>query len=358
MASTEMFAQTPVERGMTTLLVAMRDAVVVVGRDGERWITEERFSGKGRLECIATDPDRPGTVYCGTSNDGLWRSDDTGGSWLRMGTRVLPRRVTAVAVSTAERSDAGSDVIYAGTEPSAFYRSPDGGAAWEERPSLLALPSAPTWSFPPRPQTHHVRWIAPDPRVPGRIFVAIEAGALVSSTDAGRSWVDRRPDGPYDTHTLVVHPHAPDRLYSAAGDGYFESRTGGATWERREDGLRHRYAWGLAVDPTDPETVVISAARSARTAHNAEGAESLIYRRTAGQPWRPISHGLPEPAGTTISVLAADPAEAGVVYAANNWGVYRSADMGEHWERLDIPWPARHQTQRVAGLALTTTQSN
>ena len=164
--------------------------------------------------------------------------------------------------------------------------------------------------------------------------------------------MDRRPDSPYDTHTLVVHLHAPDRLYSAAGDGYFESRTGGATWERREDGLRHSYAWGLAVDPTDPETVVISAARSARAAHRAESAESWIYRRTAGQPWRAVSHGLPEPAGTTISALVADPSEAGVVYAANNRGVFRSADMGASWERLDLPWPERHHTQRVADVAV------
>ncbi|HEY9516555.1 MAG TPA: hypothetical protein VIQ74_12840, partial [Gemmatimonadaceae bacterium] len=249
--------------------------------------------------------------------------------------------------------DGGDAVVYAGTEPSAFYRSVDGGVTWEERPSLLRLPSAPTWSFPPQPDTHHVRWIAPDPRMPERIFVAIEAGALVWSADAGRNWVDRRPDGPYDTHTIIAHPRTRDRLYSAAGDGYFESRTGGANWERREDGLRHRYAWGLAVDPSDPETVVISTARSARSAHSADGAESWIYRRAAGQPWRAVSQGLPDPAGTTISVLATDPSETGVVYAANNRGVYHSPNMGAMWERLNIPWPERHHSQRIAGMAVT-----
>jgi photosystem II stability/assembly factor-like uncharacterized protein len=246
------------------------------------------------------------------------------------------------------------EVIYAGTEPSALYRSPDGGETWEERPSLLALPSAKTWSFPPRPETHHVRWIAPDPHAAGRLYVAIEAGALVSSPDSGRSWVDRRPGSPYDTHMLVVHPRVPDRLYSAAGDGYFESRTGGATWERRDEGLRHHYVWGLVVDQSDLETVVISAAASAAAAHRAERAESWIYRKTAGQSWRAITLGLPSPAATTVSALVAD-ATHGALYAANNRGVYRSADMGLSWERLELSWPERLHAHRVVGLTVAAT---
>lgn len=30
----------------------------------------------------------------------------------------------------------------------------------------------------------------------------VAAGALVTSTDSGLTWTDRRPGGPYDTHTL------------------------------------------------------------------------------------------------------------------------------------------------------------
>jgi hypothetical protein len=53
--------------------------------------------------------------------------------------------------------------IYAGTEPSALFRSDDGGRTWRELRALLDLPSSPTWSFPPRPWTSHVRWIPPNP---------------------------------------------------------------------------------------------------------------------------------------------------------------------------------------------------
>src|SRR5437773_4016419 len=85
-------------------------------------------------------------------------------------------------------------------------------------------------SFPPRPQTHHVRWIEADVSVADRVFVAIEAGALVRTFDGGRIWRDRVRGGPYDTHTAMTHPFAPGRIYSAAGDGYYERTDAGRWW--------------------------------------------------------------------------------------------------------------------------------
>lgn len=361
-----------IEKSLWAIETTLREAG---GEGGVPGSAEQIFRSESRLQCITTDPGRPGRIFCGTSADGLWRSDDWGRTWARVGESVLRPRVTAVAVSPPAwvhgtpgmvSGDAGSGgeegggsvagrgdgVVYAGTEPTRLFRSADGGESWEECRSLLALPSAPTWSFPPRPETSHVRWIAPDPLVPGRLFVAIEAGALVTSTDRGETWADRRPGGPYDTHTLVVHPRQPERLYSAAGDGYFESRDGGVTWERREEGLEHRYVWGLAVNPADPEAVVVSAARSAGAAHGRMQAESLIYHRSRGEPWRAARSGLPDPSGTTIGALIADASAPGVVYAANNRGIFRSEDQGESWERLDLDWPQGLEHERVAGVAL------
>ena len=141
--------------------------------------------------------------------------------------------------------------MYAGTEPSAVFRSEDSGETWEDCGGLTALPSAVEWSFPPRPETHHVRWIEADPHVQGRLFVAVEAGALIRSNDSGNTWQDRTTHGPKDSHQLAIHLSAPGRLYAAAGDGYFESRDGGDTWQRFEKGLEHRYLWSIAVDSAD-----------------------------------------------------------------------------------------------------------
>lgn len=330
---------------MTTLLVAVADALLTV-RSKDGWEAEERLRGS-TLQCVAVDPRRPERIYAGTAEAGLWLSDDGGASWRQAGEGIGPGNVTAVAVSALEEG-----LSYAGTEPSAVFRSEDGGRTWRELEGLDELPSSGTWSFPPRPWTHHVRWIGTDPTREGALFVAIEAGALVHSLDGGQTWEDRVPGGPYDTHTLGLHARASGRLWSAAGDGYFESDDGGATWRRPREGLAHGYVWGLALDSGDPETVLVSAAPSPGAAHNASRGLSFVYRRQGGEVWHRVSEGLPAPEGTSASVLAAHPEDASTFFAANNHGLYVSMDTGLSWERLDVPWPERFGRHRVAGLAV------
>lgn len=335
---------------MTRLFLALENVLLVAHRSGGRWEVNTHLHDTGPQD-LAVDPHNPDRVYCATFDRGLWRSTDAGTTWEPGGPGIDHDTVMTVAIDRSGHSPARG-VVYAGTEPSAVFRSDDGGDTWRRCHGLTDLPSAATWSFPPRPSTHHVRWIATDPHVAGRLYVAIEAGALVYSSDGGTTWQDRVPGGPRDTHTLATHPKARGRLYAAAGDGYFESHDGGATWERPRTGLRHHYCWGVAVDPTDPDTVVISAASGAHTAHNAQYAESFIYRKVANEAWQPVRAGLPDPDGTSRSVLTARSGAAGTFYAANNRGIFRSDDAGQTWARLDVPWPEAYQRQNAEALVI------
>lgn len=219
---------------MPTYYAALSDRLLV--GDGE-W--SELLTGH-TLECVAADTRRPDRAFVGTVDAGLQRTTDGGKTWEQvLGDGVEPRstdtasgdrprgggRVTSVTVSPHD-----PDVVWAGTEPSAVYRSTDGGANWTDRAPLTDLDSASRWSFPPRPHTHHVRWIAVAPEDPDRLYVAIEAGALVRSPDGGDSWLDHPDGGRYDNHTITTHPDAPDRVYTAAGDGYALSTDRGETW--------------------------------------------------------------------------------------------------------------------------------
>jgi photosystem II stability/assembly factor-like uncharacterized protein len=343
---------------MTTMYIAMDDELVIARSRPGHWKTDLQLASRSP-RCLGVDTLRPERVYCGTDGHKLWCSEDAGASWRAVGEGIDHADVTAVAVSAQERSGE-CGVVYAGTEPSALFRSEDSGDTWRELRGMRSLPSAPTWSFPPHPQTNHVRWITPDVADAGTLYVCIEAGALVRSLDGGDTWMDRVPDGPVDTHTLLMHPRTPGRLYAAAGDGsmrpgrgYNESRDGGRTWERPDEGLAHHYLWSVAVDPGDADTIVVSAAHSPSAAHDPRHAESTVYRRSGRTPWRQVRDGLPETRGTTIAVLAANQSEPGVFYAASNRGLYRSADAGITWEQLDIEWPGRYHDQRVNALVVT-----
>jgi hypothetical protein len=96
---------------------------------------------------------------------------------------------------------------------------------------------------------------------------------------------------------------------------------------------------GLAVDPADPETIVVSAASGPRQAHTPSVAQSTIYRKTGGGAWSEVRTGLPASGGTVAYRLASNPAEPGVFYAATNQGLYRSPDAELTWQRLEVDWP-------------------
>ena len=161
------------------LYAATGDGIAVLTERAGEWTVEWLLREPG-AGCLAVDPAEPDTVYAGLWEGGVRRSTDGGRSWVDCN---LPEAgVYSVAVSAADGA------VYAGTEPSRLFRSDDRGERWQALDGLLELPSRPTWSFPPRPWTSHVRWIAPSPHDADVIIVGIELGGLMRSTDRGRTW--------------------------------------------------------------------------------------------------------------------------------------------------------------------------
>ncbi len=154
----------------------------------------------------------------------------------------------------------------------------------------------------------------------------------MSTADGGRTWADRVPGGPHDTHELAVHPEAPHVLRSAAGDGYYESRDGGATWTSPSEGLEVGYLRSVAVDPHDPEVTVVSAAPHAHVAYVAGSARGSVYRRRGDGPWTRVE-AWPDPPRTIAPLLATGPGEHGL-WAADEHGVRASRDGGVTWSRV------------------------
>lgn len=295
---------------------------------------------------VAWDAFVSGRAWAGTRENGVFRSDDGGRRWQPAG--LDGAHVTALRPSPALRG-----LVWAGTEPSQVWRSRDGGGTWVRMEGLEALPSAEEWSFPPRPHTHHVRWIAAHPRDAGRLWVAIEAGALVSTPDGGATWNDRVPGGPRDTHELALHPDRPDTLRVSAGDGYFESPDGGATWHSPGEGLEVGYLRSVAVDPGDAGSAVVSASSRARTAYAAGHSDGRLYRREGGGAWQRVTEGWPDPP-TTIAPLLVSGVEAGELWAADERGVHRTRDGGRSWTRV-ATYPST--PDHLRGLAVASPRS-
>jgi len=322
---------------MARLFAATGDGIAALTEQGGGWTSEHVLREPG-ASCLAVDPTDPDTVYAGLHEGGVRRSTDAGRSWVDCG---LPDPgVYSLAVSPA------GGAVYAGTEPSRLFRSDDRGERWRALDGLLDLPSRPTWSFPPRPWTSHVRWIAPSPHDADVILAGIELGGLMRSTDGGDTWEDHRPGAQRDVHCLAWHPRVKGRAYEAGGGGAAWSEDGGATWQPADDGRDRNYTWALAVDPDDPERWYVSASTGPFKAHRDGDPEARIYRREAGEDWRPAMGGLPEPLpAMPYSLVAVD---GRLIAGLRNGDIWQSADRGESWKSCPLTGEAPTQLLALA----------
>src|SRR3954447_8668298 len=303
---------------MLTHLCSRDDRVTRLDWDGQSWAAHTVLDGLS-ASCVATDGRR---VLVGTQGDGALLSSDGGGNWEPI---ELPERdVFSVAISGADGA------LYAGTEPSRLFVSRDGGA-WTELEALQEIPSKEHWSFPPRPWTHHVRWIAPDPHDAERLLVGIELGGVMASENGGATFSDHRPGAKRDAHCLAWHPAAAGRAYQAAGDGAARSLDAGRSWLAADAGRDLPYCWALAVDPADPERWYVSAASGPGAAHRGRDARGRLYRSAGDGGWErlaPPSDAMPYALATTDGELLA---------GMSDGRLFTSADGGDSWSEIELP---------------------
>ena len=319
------------------LYAATGDGIARMDEAGGEWTVEMSLCGSG-AQCLAPDPADPDTLYAGLREGGVRRSVDGGRSWVEC---AFPEAgVFSLAISAADGA------VYAGTEPSRLFRSDDGGASWHESEALLELPSRPTWSFPPRPWTSHVRWIAPSPHEADLILVGIELGGLMRSSDGGETWQDHRPGAQRDVHSLAWHPRVRGRAYEAGGGGAAFSEDGGESWQPADEGRDRHYTWSVAVDPEDPELWYVSASTGPYAAHGRRDPQARIYRRRAGQSWHALADGLPEPLpAMPYALVAVD----GRLFAGLADGqIWGSLDRGDSWRACALRGDALGALQALA----------
>jgi photosystem II stability/assembly factor-like uncharacterized protein len=320
----------------TRLYAATGDGIARLERVEDGWSVELQLEGSG-AQCLAADPSDPDTVYAGLLGGGVRRSRDAGRTWDDC--RLPADDVFSLAVSAADGA------VYAGTEPSALYRSDDRGESWRELSGLLELPSRPTWSFPPRPWTSHVRWIAPSPHDANVLLAGIELGGLMRSTDGGETWEDHRPGAQRDVHSLAWHPREEGVAYEAGGGGAAWSENWGETWTPADVGRDRNYTWSVAVDPDDPGRWFVSASTSPFRAHRQGDPQAHVYRRENGG-WKTLAGGLPDPFPAMPYALVA--LGETVLAGLANGELWQSDDRGDTWSRCQLEGDG---LSRIAALA-------
>jgi hypothetical protein len=298
--------------------------------DDTNWRVENLLAGR-EVTCLAIDPLQAGAIYAGTRGQGVLHSTDYGKTWSAAG-------LTGQVVKSISPSPLNPGVLYAGTKPALVFVSQDAGGHWDELSSFRKITSRRFWFSPAEtPFTAYIQGIALSPVDPDVIVVGVEFGAVVRSTDGGKTWADHRKGALRDCHSITFHASQGNWVYEAGGTGAGTaiSQDAGNTWAQNRAGLDRHYGWACAADHQHPEISYLSVSPGPSKAHSVNNAQASIFRSNADGQWEKLAGGLPQPLNYMPYSLLTDPSEPGHVYAGlSNGDVWCSPDYGDTWSQL------------------------
>lgn len=181
------------------------------------------------ITAIAGDWYSPKTLYVGTSDGDILRSDDGAVTWRPMH-RVDNNRINDLKIDPKD-----SRVIYVATNGAGILKSVDGGATWIEiRKQFQEFQYARTPKF-----------VVLDPSTKDRIYHISKYGLLVSD-DAAATWrAVTLPTAPQETEitSFIVNPKDPKTLVYSTKSALVMSKDGGTTWSSKKLPTTRGVAW-------------------------------------------------------------------------------------------------------------------
>ena len=306
------------------------------GEDGWQDISAG-LPGNPQVRALLLRSDNSSVVYAGTQ-DGVYRSSDRGASWEALSDPSDDREVWSLAANPSD-----PDTIFAGYEPCAIARSRDGGNTWQDMDTSGVIFPHITTYMPPLGK--RVIGIAIDPVDPNNMYAAIEVGGLLASHDGGETWAQLM-DGPYlrnntlDLHAAQVSAADHDTVQIATQIAMFRGKQNGTRWEHVQvDDMfpGGSYCRDLAIAPDDPSTIYLASGAGGGAAPPDTVPEGALFRsKDLGETWERLELS-DVPPGRMMQVSIDPAAPSRISCAAYSGEVYSSSDNGQTWKKSMLP---------------------
>jgi len=339
------------------------EAGTTAGNMHDSWVSD-RFGpdfGEQPLN-IGVDANNPDLVY--TSDLGrLMRSADGGKSWHAVYSQAAASGYTTTGLDVTTCYGIHFDPfdprrVFVSYTDIGLFRSVDSGESWMSA----------TANGVPRAWRNTTYWVEFDPAVEGRMWAVMSGahdlprirmfrrpgatanmhGGVVESLDGGNTWKASSRGLPEMAAThILLDPKSDAKarvLYvTGFGRGVFKSSAGGQTWTAKSRGLPESepLTWRMAMD-RNGVLYVVTIRRSEDGSYGSDRDGALYRSRDGAETWErvPLPDGLNGPVGITP-----DPQDPERLYLAA-WGRYKlyasglpapqggvflSTDAGRHW---------------------------
>ena len=263
------------------VLVGTIEGVVCMERDsgGPGWHVAHRALTDKHIHALLIEPES-GTIFAGANHGSIFASAD-GGQHLG----AAGRGAHASTTSTVSRAPGWPAACASspGRSPRTSSAAMISGAAGPSSSALRSVDMS-RWGFPAPPHIAHTKHIDFHPEDPDTLFIGVEQGGLLKSTDAGRTF-QVIPGMDDDVHRTVINPLNPDQMYITTGIGMYVTGDGGKTWEQRTD-LQHEiggYPDLLVLHPRQPELLFVASAEKGPGAWYHEPLRGLPHLQEHGR---------------------------------------------------------------------------
>ncbi len=302
---------------------------------------------------------RQWSMLGGGPEGGLFRSEDGGERWTRVGGGFPTGEVGRIGLTFCPGAP---DTLYASAvgPQGGIFRSTDGGGSWERRnaqiqshwyygelicdpsdPDRLYVPMTPLYvsddgglTFRDLVTTavhvdHHTLWV--NPGDPNHLMVGNDGGIYVSR-DRGEHWLWQSNVPAMQLYTVAADMQEP--FYHVYGGTQDNGSWGGPVGTRFSDGIANEdwlYTAGgdgfhSQVDPTDPNIIY---------AESQYGVLSRLNRTTGEvrriQPWQPQDEESPAYRWNWSAPLLISPHDPATLYFGANV-LFRSRNRGDSWD--------------------------
>jgi len=311
---------------------------------GRTWLPTFDDQPTGSIGAIAVAPSDPNIVYAGSGEglarpdlsvgDGIYKSIDAGKTWTHLGLRD-GQQIPYIIVDPNNANRLFVAVLghpYGPNDERGVYRSTDGGRSFQKVLSKDENTGASDLEFDPRnPEiVYACLWEQRQGPWENGAWAGTNGG-IFKSTDGGDHWrplTNGLPGGDGDgivQADIAIAPSDPNRIYATVANprtvGIYRSDDAGEHWMRITADARPAGRIGggdlpvPAVDPKNPDTVIIASTVSYRSK---DGGRSWVALRGA-------------PGGDDYQRPWINPDNPNIIAMASDQGAIVSVNGGETW---------------------------
>jgi hypothetical protein len=354
----------------TLFIASRKGLFVIHGEGEQWNVAAHHFAGDPVTQVLADprSGDWYAALRLGHFGAKLRKSMDQGATWTDVGTPAFPTKPTRGPLAEDPTPwnveliwslvPGGKDepgVMWAGCMPAGLFKSEDSGQTW--------MLNKPLWEDPRRllwmgggndyPGMHSV---LVDPRNARCIRLAVSCGGVWQTSDGGETWtltaegmkadylppeIEQDPNT-QDPHRMVQCASYPDVLWVQHHCGIYRSSNGGILWEAIAPPLPSGFGFAVACDPTDPLRAWFAPAQADSHRYPVDGKMVVTRTDDGGNSFRILDQGLPDHDAYHLVYrhsMELAPDGQTLALSSTTGGLWISPDQGEHWHCVsrDLP---------------------